>query len=121
MDKTSLSFPKDFYQGASGRVYPDPLTDHIANEKKIDKSYLAVFLENEYIQLMMLPELGGRIFAGLDKTNGYNFFYRQHVIKPALIGLFGSWISGVVDFRGRGIQLATTPSSLNVHAGRALH
>ena len=45
-----------------------------------------------------MPELGGRIYSALDKTTGYNFFYKQHVIKPALIGLLGSWISGGVEF-----------------------
>ncbi len=47
---------------------------------------------------MVLPEIGGRIHIGLDKTNGYNFFYRQNVIKPALVGLAGPWISGGVEF-----------------------
>ena len=74
----------------------------------------------------MLPEIGGRIFEGVDKTNGdYDFFYRQEVIKPALVGLAGPWISGGVEFnwpqhhrpdrgapgreladRGRGVPLA---------------
>ena len=26
------------------------------------------------------------------------FFYRQNVIKPALVGLLGPWISGGVEF-----------------------
>jgi hypothetical protein len=43
---------------------------------------------------MVLPEIGGRIHVGTDKTNGYDFFYRQNVIKPALVGLAGPWISG---------------------------
>ena len=47
---------------------------------------------------MILPELGGRIHVGLDKTNGYDFFYRNNVIKPALVGLAGPWISGGVEF-----------------------
>ena len=47
---------------------------------------------------MILPELGGRIHIGLDRTNGYDFFYRQNVIKPALVGLLGPWISGGVEF-----------------------
>jgi hypothetical protein len=50
---------------------------------------------------VLLPELGGRIFLGLDKTNGYDFFYRHAVIKPALIGTFGPWISGGVEFNWR--------------------
>ena len=85
-------------QGASGRIYPNPVTDYVNNAQKIDQSYQAVFIENEYIQLIVLPQLGGRIFGALDKTNGVDFFYRQHVIKPALIGLFGSWISGGAEF-----------------------
>jgi tetratricopeptide (TPR) repeat protein len=47
---------------------------------------------------MILPEIGGRIHVGLDKVNGYDFFYRQNVIKPALVGLAGPWISGGVEF-----------------------
>ncbi len=92
-----MFFEKRVNQGASGRVYPNPVTDRISDER-MDQPYRMVFLENEYLQLMVLPELGGRIFAGIDKSNGYDFFYRQHVIKPALIGLLGSWISGGMEF-----------------------
>jgi tetratricopeptide (TPR) repeat protein len=88
---------KRVYQGSSGKVYPNPFTDRVALEK-VDVSYRAITLENEYIQLVILPEIGGRIFTGLDKTNHYDFFYRQHVIKPALVGLLGPWISGGVEF-----------------------
>jgi hypothetical protein len=84
-------------QGTSGRVYPNPFTDGVSSVSE-DKEYRAVFLENEYLRLMMLPEIGGRIHVGVDKTNGYDFVYRQRVIKPALIGLLGSWISGGVEF-----------------------
>jgi tetratricopeptide (TPR) repeat protein len=85
------------YQGSSGKVYPNPFTDRIS-DRKIDKTYRAVFLENEYIRLMLLPEIGGRIHIGFDKTCNYDFFYRQRVIKPALVGLLGPWISGGVEF-----------------------
>ena len=84
-------------QGAQGRVYPYPLYD-ILTHQKVDKSYTIVYLENEYIRIGILPEIGGRIFEGVDKTNNYNFIYRQHVIKPALIGLIGAWISGGVEW-----------------------
>ena len=88
---------KRVYQGSSGKVYPNAFTDRVGNEKK-DKNYKAIFLENEFLKLMILPEIGGRIHAGLDKTNQYEFFYHQHVIKPALVGLLGPWISGGVEF-----------------------
>ncbi|MBE0537290.1 MAG: DUF5107 domain-containing protein [Phycisphaerae bacterium] len=85
------------YQGAQGRVYPYPMSDVLTNERG-DKTYDAVYLENDYIRVCVLPEIGGRIFSALDKTNGYDFFYRQSVIKPSLIGMLGAWISGGVEW-----------------------
>ena len=58
----------------------------------------AVHLENEYVRLMILPELGGRIHVGDGQDQRYDFFYRNNVIKPALVGLAGPWISGGVEF-----------------------
>jgi len=78
---------KRVYQGSSGRVYPLPFYDRIAEET--DRPWKAIFLENEFVEVMILPEIGGRIHAARDKTNGYDFFYRQEVIKPALVGLAG--------------------------------
>ncbi|MBN2325530.1 MAG: DUF5107 domain-containing protein [Candidatus Omnitrophica bacterium] len=85
------------YQGAQGRIYPYPMSD-VLSDNLIDKTYNAVYLENEYVKICVLPEIGGRIFTALDKTNGYDFFYRQHVVKPALIGMLGAWISGGVEW-----------------------
>jgi tetratricopeptide (TPR) repeat protein len=84
-------------QGSRGNIYPHPFIDRISSQK-VDREYQAVILENEYLYLVLLPELGGRIFIGQDKTNGYDFFYRHQVIKPALIGTFGPWISGGLEF-----------------------
>lgn len=97
-DPNPLFLEKRVNQGASGRVYPNPVVDHIDDVPLRDEAYKAIYLENEFTQFIVLPELGGRIFGALDKTNGYDFFYRQHVIKPALIGLFGPWISGGGEF-----------------------
>src|SRR6202795_1905850 len=96
-DRNPMFLDKRVYQGSSGKVYPNPFTDRISDEKT-DKSYQAVFLENEFVRIMVLPEIGGRIHIGQDKTNNYDFFYRQNVIKPALVGLLGPWISGGVEF-----------------------
>jgi tetratricopeptide (TPR) repeat protein len=85
------------YQGAKGPVYPYPLLDRLSDAKK-DVSYDAVYLENEFVKVCVLPEIGGRILSAVDKTNGYDFFYRQTVIKPALIGMLGAWISGGVEW-----------------------
>jgi tetratricopeptide (TPR) repeat protein len=85
------------YQGAEGRVYPYPIYDKLTGIKK-DKEYNMVYLENEFIKIGILPEIGGRIFSALDKTNNYNFIYTQHVVKPALIGMLGAWISGGIEW-----------------------
>lgn len=85
------------YQGSSGRVYPLPFTERIASASK-PVEWEAVHLENRYLRLVVLPELGGRIHIAVDKTNGYDFFYRNNVIKPALVGLAGPWISGGIEF-----------------------
>ena len=96
-DEYPLFLDRRVYQGSSGRVYPIPFTDRIATTKK-PRLWQAVHLENQWIRLMILPELGGRIHIGYDKTNNYDFFYRNNVIKPALVGLAGPWISGGVEF-----------------------
>src|SRR5260221_14269723 len=83
---TYLSGPPDpnpmFYfgrqsQGAEGRTYPYPLYDNLTNTKG-EQSYHLVYLENEYVKIAVAPGIGGRLFSALDKSNGYDFVYRQH-------------------------------------------
>lgn len=96
-DKNPMFLEKRVYQGSSGVVYPHPVVDRVYDQKE-DKEYTAVFLENRYLKLMILPEIGGRLQMALDKTNGYHFIYYNRVIKPALVGLAGPWISGGIEF-----------------------
>jgi tetratricopeptide (TPR) repeat protein len=97
-EKNPVFFEKRVYQGSSGKVYPVPFIDKV-HDQPVDATYQRALLENDYVRLEMLPEIGGRIFIGQDKTNDdYDFFYRQDVIKPALVGLAGPWISGGVEF-----------------------
>ena len=96
-DPNPMFLEKRVYQGSSGRVYPLPFIDRIATEAA-PKLWQAVHIENDFLRFMILPEIGGRIHVGYDKTTGYDFFYRQNVIKPALVGLAGPWISGGVEF-----------------------
>ena len=96
-EKSPLFIENRAYQGSTGKVYPLPVTEKISDEKE-DVCYKAVFLENEYLKVMVLPELGGRIQRAYDKTNNYDFVYYNQVIKPALVGLTGPWISGGIEF-----------------------
>ena len=96
-EKLPLFLEKRVYQGSNGRVYPYPIIEKILDQK-IDRPYTALFLENKYLKIMVLPEIGGRIHMALDKTNGQDFIYHNQVIKPALVGLAGPWIAGGIEF-----------------------
>ena len=96
-EKNPMFLEKRVYQGSSGVVYPYPVIESISDEK-VDKDYKAVYLENEYIKVMILPELGGRIQMAYDKIKQRHFVYYNHVVKPALVGLAGPWISGGIEF-----------------------
>ncbi len=96
-EKNPLFLEKRVYQGSSGAVYPYPVIESIG-DCCTDKPYKAVFLENEYLRIMVLPELGGRIQQAYDKLKGRHFIYYNQVIKPALVGLTGPWISGGIEF-----------------------
>jgi len=96
-EKNPMFLEKRVYQGSSGVVYPHPVIENIADEKE-DQEYTAVFLENEYLLIMILPEIGGRIQRAYDKVRQRDFVYYNQVIKPALVGLAGPWISGGIEF-----------------------
>ena len=80
-----------------GRIYPYTMLDKLT-EEKYERTYRALWVENEYVKVLVLPEIGGRVHGAQDKTNGYQFMFDQKVIKPALVGLAGAWISGGVEW-----------------------
>ncbi|MDR1120218.1 MAG: DUF5107 domain-containing protein, partial [Dysgonamonadaceae bacterium] len=96
-EKNPIFLEKRVYQGSSGVVYPYPVVEKISDEKT-DVPYRAFFLENEYLKIMVLPELGGRVQLAYDKIRKRPFVYYNQVIKPALVGLTGPWISGGIEF-----------------------
>lgn len=96
-EKNPMFLEKRVYQGSSGVVYPHPVIEKILDEK-VDKEWNAVFIENQYLLIMILPELGGRVQMAYDKTKQRHFIYYNQVIKPALVGLTGPWISGGLEF-----------------------
>jgi tetratricopeptide (TPR) repeat protein len=96
-EQAPMFFAGRIYQGAAGKIYPYPLYDRILDVRS-DKTYQADYLENKYVKIAVLPQLGGRVFSATDKTNGYDYVYRQTEIKPALIGMIGAWISGGMEW-----------------------
>ena len=65
------------YQGAQNRVYPYPFMDKIS-DKRIEKAYKGLFIENEYIKICVLPELGGRLWLENSVINIPLIDYTHH-------------------------------------------
>ncbi|MHB1483684.1 MAG: DUF5107 domain-containing protein [Saccharofermentanales bacterium] len=86
------------HQGTSGNPYPVRAVPKVDRSGRTDKEYEVIRLENDFIRVIVMPEIGGRIFEAYDKKTGYDFIYRQHSIKPVLIGAYGSWIAGGIEF-----------------------
>jgi tetratricopeptide (TPR) repeat protein len=96
-EKYPMFLEKRVYQGSSGAVYPFPVIEKIYDEKT-ERPWQAVFLENDFLKIMILPQLGGRVQMAYDKMKQRHFVYYNQVIKPALVGLTGPWISGGIEF-----------------------
>src|ERR1700760_2455765 len=73
-DLNPVFLEKRVYQGSSGAVYPYPVVESIS-DSKVDRDYDAIFLENEYLKILILPEFGGRVQMALDQTKNYHFLY----------------------------------------------
>lgn len=96
--ETAPIFERDWsYQRARRSVYPYVLNDNMTTHRD-STTYKALYLENDYVEVCILPEIGGRLFYAVDKTNGYDIVYHNHVVKPANVGMTGAWISGGVEW-----------------------
>ena len=96
-NRNPMFLEKRVYQGSSGAVYPHPVIESVGDEKA-DRDYTGIWLENRYLRILLLPELGGRVQMAYNKVNDHHFVYYNQVIKPALVGLTGPWLSGGIEF-----------------------
>ncbi|UCD53493.1 MAG: DUF5107 domain-containing protein [Phycisphaerales bacterium] len=98
-------------------VYPYPMQDHLYRTKE-DRTYKALFLENEYLKVTCLPELGGRLHSVLDKTTDQETFHLNNVIKPSMIAMRGAFISGGVEWNaGPQVHTVTILSPVDALVG----
>jgi tetratricopeptide (TPR) repeat protein len=86
-----------FFALENSIIYPYTMQDMVSTEKE-DRTYQALFLENEYLKVTCLPELAGRIFSVLDKTTGEEMFHKNPVVKPGMISMRGAWFSGGIEW-----------------------
>ena len=93
-------------------VYPYPMLDTLTN-RKVEKSYKAVYLENEYLKVTVLPELGGHVYAIYDKTAGRDVLYTNHVVKYAMVAIRGAWVSGGIEWNFPDGHTLTTVSPID--------
>ncbi len=114
-DPNPMFLEKRVYQGSSGAVYPYGVIDTLTGKCE-EKEYQAIWIENDFIRVMLLPELGGRIHRAWDKVMQRDFVYYNEVVKPALVGLVGPWISGGIEFNWPQHHRPTTfmPVDINI-------
>ncbi len=96
-EKSPIFFRGEAYQGASRHYYPLKMNDQYLHER-VEKEWKHLVLENEFIELAITPEIGGKLYYATDKTNGYNFVYKNNVVKPSNIGMTGAWVSGGIEW-----------------------
>ena len=86
------------YQGSSGRTYPNRVVFNFPREEMTDQEYTVIRMENNYLRIVLLPEIGGRIWEGYDKVNDYYFIFRAPCIKPVAVSSAGPFIGGGMEF-----------------------
>ena len=97
--ETTVSIPTYDYEAAfqptdaDDAIYPYPRMDHGQVGGASSRSYKAVVLENGYVSVTVLPELGGRVYSWKDKATGRELLYQNPVIKPTNWGYRGWWLA----------------------------
>ena len=95
--------PLNFSGRRAGRARPFPY--HMQDDIDVatmpfdrERRHRAVVLNNELLEVTVLPDMNGRVYSVRDLRSGRELFYRNNVVKPALVGLRGAWLSGGIEF-----------------------
>ena len=92
--------------------YPYPRNDRIDDPKR-PRTFRALFLENEYLRVTVLPELGGHVYSAYDKLNDREVFYRMSELKPKALGRRGAWGPVGIEFNFPSSHSPTTLSRVD--------
>jgi len=96
-EKNPYFFRGEGFQGAARHYYPLKLNDQYLDEKKTE-NHKFVVLGNEFIEVGITPDIGGKLYYATDKSNNYNFIYKNDVVRPSNIGMTGAWVSGGIEW-----------------------
>ncbi|NMC38830.1 MAG: DUF5107 domain-containing protein [Bacteroidales bacterium] len=77
-------------------------------EKPEEKKWKVITLENDFISVTILPEVGGKVWGAVEKSTGKEFVYRNEVMKFRAIGIRGPWTSGGIE-HNFGLDLGHAP------------
>lgn len=80
-----------------GTIYPYFRYDGYTSKSQ-EKKWKVVELENDYIKLMILPEIGGKIWTAIEKSTDQPFIYYNQVIKFRDVAVRGPWTSGGFEY-----------------------
>ena len=88
--------PFDFFQPR--RVnYPYTIRDRLTDRRE-PHDWRALYLENEFLRCIVLPDVGGHLYSCIDKVNGHEMFYANPSLKLTQIGYRGAWAAFGVEF-----------------------
>ncbi len=78
-------------------IYPYSRIDGFSHTGE-PREWKVVKLENEYIEVYILPEEGGKVWGAIDKATGKEFIYKNNVVKYRDLAMRGPWTSGGIEF-----------------------
>jgi Tfp pilus assembly protein PilF len=78
------------------KIYPYFRFDGYTNVP-VNKEWKVVELENDYIKVMVLPEIGGKIWTAIEKSSNKPFIYYNEVVKFRDVAMRGPWTSGGLE------------------------
>ena len=83
---------------ASGRFnYPYTIRENLT-DRRSERAWRTLNLENEYLRVSVLPDLGGRLWRCIDKSNGAQMFYANPTLKFAQVAYRGAWATFGIEF-----------------------
>ena len=93
-------------------IYPYTLLDDIASVP-IEKKYRTLVLENRYLRVAVIPDLGGRVYSVYDKLSEREVFYKNQIVKFSPLAIRGAFFSGGLEFSFPVAHAPTTADPVN--------
>jgi len=93
-------------------IYPYTMLDDI-DDKKQEKTYHTLVMENQYIKVTVISDLGGRVFSVYDKLSKREVFYKNPIVRFAPLAIRGAFFSGGVEFSFPVAHAPTTCDKVN--------